>query len=322
VASRPRRLREAGRLLGAGPMTWARLVFRLQPSAIGFAALVCLGLAGLTLSLPSMLAECGSPNAPDDCRVIRLFGSPLGDAVRMTYMAIGLAMYAVPLVLGVPILTSEIERRTAMIAWPLAASRMKWLAWRAGSVLVVGLLLIGVMALAAEWLATSGAPPGDLGFAQHGARGISLMTRAGLMFVVALAVGAVVGRLLPSLLISIALALGLSITVDALPPYGVESTELTAAETNGGSPYTTGGAYRAPDGRPIGEDEANAISRAAFEEYSPELPPDSVLPYSVSYGVAGSRYFEVLARESAVLVGATALVGGVATAVVQRRRPE
>jgi len=175
-------------------MTWARLTFRLQPSSIGFVALVCLGLAVLTLNLPSMLAECGSRDAPDNCRVIHLFGSPLGDAVGMTYVAIGLAMYAVPLVLGVPILTSEIERRTAMIAWSLSASRMRWLAWRAGSVLVVGLLLIGLMALAAEWMAAADAPDTDLGFAQHGARGISLMTRAGLMFAASLAVGAARSR--------------------------------------------------------------------------------------------------------------------------------
>lgn len=303
-------------------MTWARLTFRLQPSSIGFAASLCLALAGLTLSLPPMLAECGSLSASDDCRTIHLFGSPLGDAVGMTYLAIGLAMYAVPLVLGVPILTSEIEQRTAMIAWPLAGSRLKWLAWRAGSVLVVGLLLIGAMALAAEWLAAADAPDTDLGFAQHGARGISLMTRAGLMFAASLAVGAVIGKLLPSLLIGTALAVGLSMAVAVLPPYGVESTELTAAEADGGSPFTTGGAYRAPDGTPISHDEAAAMNMAAFEEYSPELPPDSVLPISVSYGIAGSRYFEVLARESALLVGATVLVGGVAAAVVQRRRPE
>jgi hypothetical protein len=149
-----------------------------------------------------------------------------------------------------------------------------------------------------------------------------MVVRSTLMLVAAVTVGAVVGRLLPSLLLSIALAVGLSVAVELLPPYGVEPTELTAAETNGGNPFTTGGAYRAPDGTPISEDEANAIGQAVYREYSPELPPDSVLPYSVSYGIAGSRYSEVLVRESAVLIGATVLVAGVAAAVVQRRRPE
>jgi hypothetical protein len=309
-------------------MTWARLTFRLQRSSIGFAAVVCLGLAmvaaWLTMNVPSMLAQCETSAAPDGCGVIRVFGSPIGEPVMMTQLVIRLAMYAVPLVLGVPVLTSEIERRTAMISWPLAGSRVRWLAWRAGSVLVIGLVLIGIMAFAAEQLARARDPDTDLGFLAHGLRGISMLTRAGLMLVVAVAVGAVIGRLLPSLLIGIALAVALSTAVDALPTYGVAPTELTLSGSNfeGGHPLQTGHAYRAPDGTPISDDEAEAMLMAVFEEYSPELPPDSALPQDVFYGVAGSRYFEVLARESALLIGATVLVAGLAAAVVQRRRPE
>lgn len=309
-------------------MTWARLTFRLQPSSIGFAAVVCLGLAGvaawLTLNLPSMLAECASPRAPQDCGVISIFGSPLGGTVMMTQLAIGVAMYAVPLVLGVPIVTSEIEGRTAMIAWPLAGSRLRWLAWRAGSVLVIGLILIGILAFSAEQLARASDPATELGFLAHGSRGISLVARSILMLGIAVALGAAIGRLLPSLMIGIALAVGLSTAVDAPPPYGVAPTELTLSGSNfeGGHPFQTGHAYRAPDGTPMSDDEAEAIFMAVYEEYSPDLPPDTVLPQDVYYGIAGSRYFEVLARESAVLVGASVLVAGVAAAVVQRRRPE
>jgi hypothetical protein len=309
-------------------MTWARLTFRLQPSSIRFAAFVCLGLAAaaawLSLSLPSILEECASPTALHDCGTVSLLGSPLGDPALLFSLGIGVAMYAVPLVLGVPVLTSEIERRTAKIAWPLAGSRLKWLAWRAGSVLVIGIVLVGVMAVAAEVLAGAEAPEQDLGFLSHGTRGISMVTRAGLMLVVAVAVGAVIGRLLPSLLVGIALAVGLSTAVEGLPPYGVAPTELRLAGSSfeGGYPLQTGHAYRAPEGTPMSDDEAEAMSMAAYEEYSPELPPSSALPQDVYYGIAGSRYFEVLARESAVLFGATVLVAGVAAAVVQRRRPE
>lgn len=314
-------------------MTWARLVFRLQPSSIGFAAAVCLGLAAmaawLAISLPSMLAQCDMAAAQHGCGVIHLFGSPMGEPVMMLQLVIGGAIYAVPIVLGVPVLTTEIERRTAMIAWPLAMSRPRWLAWRAGSVLVVGTVLIGVLAVATEALAGAKAPDTDLGFAAHGGRGISLMTRAVLMLVVAVAVGAVIGRLMPSLLVGIALAVVISTAVGSLVPYGVESTELTPTEITpteavyeGGHPLMTGHAYRAPDGTPISDDEAEALRMAIYAEYSPDQPPDSLLPRDVQFGIAGSRYGEVLARESAVLVGATVLVGGLAGAVVQRRRPE
>jgi hypothetical protein len=306
-------------------VTWARLTFRLQRSSIGFAVVACLGLAAvaawLTLSLPSTLAECSAPTASHDCGVISLFGSPLGDTMLMFNLVVTVATYAVPLVLGVPVLTTEIERRTAMIAWPLAGSRLKWLAWRGGSVLVIGLVLVGLMAAAAEALAHANDPGRDLGFASHGARGISLVLRSTLMLTVAIVVGAVVGRLLPALLIGIALAVGISFAVELPRPYGVGSTELTASELSG-HPVTTGHAYRAPDGTPISDDDAEAMMMAAYQEYSPELPPDSVLPIDVSYGIAGSRYSEVLVRESAVLIGATVLVGGVAALVVVRRRPE
>lgn len=309
-------------------MTWARLAFRLQPSSIGFAAVVCLGLAGLAAwlgtNIRSMLAQCETAAAPDGCGTIFVLGSPMGEPVMMTQLVVGVAMYAVPLVLGVPVVTQEIEQRTAMIAWPLTASRLRWLAWRAGPVLVIGIVLIGIMAFAAEQMARASDPGTDLGFLAHGSRGISLVVRSVLMLVIAVALGAAIGRLIPSLLVGIAVAVGLSIAVDALPPYGVASTELTLSESSseGEHPFSTGHAYRAPDGTPISDDDAEAMMMAAYQAYSPEFPPDSVLPIDVSYGIAGSRYFEVLARESAVLVGATVLVGGVAAAVVQRRRPE
>jgi hypothetical protein len=307
-------------------MTWARLAFKLQPSSIGFATLVCLGLAALagwlTLSLPAQLAECASRTSSQDCGTVSLFGSPLGDAPLMVNMAIAVAMYAVPVVLGATILPGEIERRTAMIAWPLARSRSRWLAWRAGWPLVIGILLVGVMAIAAEMLGHAQADGSDTGFLLHGTRGISLVTRAALMFAVALAVGAIVGRLLPALLVSAAVALTLSVILTAFPPYGVESVELTEADANRGYPFTTDVGYRSADGRPIGEDEANEISQAAFAEYSPDFPPDSILPYTVSYGIASTRYGEVLARESAVLLGAAVLAGLTATLVVQRRAPD
>ncbi len=308
-------------------MTWARLAFRLERSAIGLAAIVCLGLAAISLwlgvNLQSMLAEC-SASAMHDCGTVSPFGSPLGEPVLLTRLALGVAMYAVPLVLGVPMLSSEIERRTAMIAWPLAGSRLKWLAWRAGSVIVIGLVLISVMAFASELMVRADVQDAELGFAGHGVRGVSMMTRALLMLMVAIAIGAMIGRLLPSLLVGIALAVGLSYGVEVLPPYGLASTELTASEASsgGGYPFQTGHAYRAPDGTPISDDEAEAMMMAVYQEYSPDLPPDSMLPQDVIYGIAGSRYLDVLVRESAVLLGATILVAGVAVTVVQRRRPE
>jgi hypothetical protein len=241
----------------------------------------------------------------------------------LTQLGIGVAMYAVPLILGVPLLTREIEHKTAMIAWPLAGSRLKWFAWRAAPVFLIGLVLTGIMAFAAQQLAEAYFPNSNIGFQGHGARGFSLVARSTLMLVVAVLLGAVIGRLLPALLIGIALAYGLSIGLDALLRSWVEPARLSASDSieTGAFPLTTGHEYVAPDGTAITDEEGEALYQLVYEEHGPE-PDPSLLPRDVFYGVAASRYPEVLVRESSALVGATILAAGTAIAVVARRRPE
>ena len=105
-------------------MTWARLAFKLQPSSMGFAAVVCLALAAaafwLVSDMRTVLEACGAAGEPKACQVIYAFQDTHGQAVQLIQMGIGLATFGIPLVLGVPMLTQEIEQKTAMIAWPLA----------------------------------------------------------------------------------------------------------------------------------------------------------------------------------------------------------
>lgn len=308
-------------------LSWARLAFRLQPSSIGFAAFVCLGLAAAALWLAadmrSVLEACGAPDEPKACQVVYAFQETHMNAVYLTQTGIGLAMYGIPLVLGAPILTREIEHKTAMIAWPLAGSRLRWLAWRALPVLAVALVVIGAMAFAADQLAQAYFPHSDIGFDRHGVRGISLVTRSALMFAAALLLGAMIGRLLPALLIGIVLAAGISTAFDSLLSNWVESGELDQSDSilGGGFPLNTGFEYRPADGSPMSDVEAETLYQDLYEEYGESVDP-ALLPQEVFYGVAGSRYAEVLVRESAAIVGATALAGGLAAVVVQRRRPE
>jgi len=307
---------------------WVRLSYKLGRAEIMFAAALCLGLAAAALwlvaDMRSVLALCGTPNGPEACDVIYAFQTSHGNAVGTIQMAMGLAQYAVPLVLGVTILTREIEQRTAMIAWPLAGSRVKWLAWRVAPVLLIGLGLIGALAFAAEQLMQAYLPHSDLGFANHGARGASMLTRAALVLVTAMAVGAVTGRVLPALLIGIVLAAGLSAGLGALLPLWVEPAELSEADSifSGAQPLNTGFEYRAQDGTPISDFEAETMIQAAYEDAGEEEPDPSLLPKEVFFGVAASRYPEVLVRESAALGAATVLVGALAAVIVRRRRPE
>lgn len=309
-------------------MTLARLTFRLQPSSIGVAAFVCLALAGAALWLAadmrSVLEGCGAPDEPKACQVIYAFQDTHMNAVFLAQTGISLAMFGVPLVLGVPILTREIEHGTAMIAWPLAGSRLKWLAWRVLPVVVVAGALVGVMAFAADQLAQAYFPHSDIGFDRHGSRGLSLVTRAMLMFAAAVLLGAVIGRLLPALLLGIAVAVGISSGTDALLRSWVEPTELSQSESvfTGAFPLTYRLEFRAPDGSPMSDAEYESYLQGLYEDAAGGEPDPSRMPQEVLHGVAASRYPEVLLRESAAIGGAAVLAGVLAAAVVQRRRPE
>jgi hypothetical protein len=308
-------------------MTWWRLTYRLQAPGILFSAAVCLGLAAaaawLAIDMRSALASCGAPNEPSACTVIFAFQNTHGNAVYMVQAGMGLAQFGVPLVLGVPILTREIEQRTAMIAWPLAGSRLRWLAWRVIPVIVVGAVLLGVMAVAAEQLAQAYFPHADIGFAGHGSRGTSLVMRSALVLTAAVLLGAMIGRLLPALLIGIALSIGVSTGMDAALPHWVEPAELSQSDSifSGANPLNTGFEYRDANGTPLDDQEAELMMQAIYEEHGPE-PDPALLPQEVFYGVAASRYGEVLLRESGALVAGTVLLGGAAVIVVARRRPE
>ena len=309
-------------------MTWARLAFKLQPSSIGFAAFVCLALAGAALWLAAdmrtVLNACGTPDEPKACQVIFAFQDTHGQAVMMTQMGIGLATYGIPLVLGVPILTREIEHKTAMIAWPLAGFRLKWLAWRVVPVLLVALVLIGVLAFAADQLAQAYFPHDDIGFTQYESRGVPMVMRAGLVLVLGVAVGAVIGRLLPSLLVGIGLCVALSTALAAALPHWVPSAELTGPETviYGPGPLRTDAEYRLADGRLISAQEGEILVQELYEENGGDEPDPALLPQQVMYGIAADRYGEVLVRESAAIAAATVLAGALAVGVVGRRRPE
>ena len=309
-------------------MTSGRLAFKLHASSIVFAAVVCLGLAAaalwLTFDMRSVLEACGGPGEPKACQVIFAFQDTHGQAVLMTQMGIGLAMYGVPLALGVPIVTREIEHRTAMLAWPLAGSRLKWLAWRVLPVLLVALVLLGVLAFAADQLMQAYFPHDNIGFYGYESRGVPFVMRAVLVLVAGVAVGAIIGRLLPSLLVGIGLCLALSAALGAALPSWVASAELAGSEMEmfGPGPLRTGVEYELADGRVISAQEGEILMQELYEESGGEEPDPALMPRQVIYGIAADRYGEVLVRETAVVLGATVATAVIAGAVVRRRRPE
>jgi ABC-type transport system involved in multi-copper enzyme maturation permease subunit len=190
-----------------------RLAWRLQRWEFAFVVIGGLGLAAVAFwqafDMRSMLTGCGTPSAAPACQFIYPFQETHGNVVLLTQMPIGLAPFVAGLLLGVPIVTREVEHRTALLAWPLAGSRARWLAWRVMPALIIGLAVMVVLAVADDLMAQAYLPKSDLGFLHHGSRGVPLVMRALVVLALGVALGALIGRLLPALLVGIALCVGI-----------------------------------------------------------------------------------------------------------------
>jgi hypothetical protein len=304
------------------------MAWRLQRDGLLFCIALCgvmaLAEAWLAFDMRSYLVGCGTAHAADACQFVYPFQKTHGNAVQLLQMMNGLVPYAVGLVLGVPIVAHEIEHRTALIAWPIARSRLRWLAWRATPILLGALVLTGLLAAAAEQMSQAYLPKSDLGFLLFGERGIPLVARALAALTLGVAIGTVTGRLLPALLVGIGLSVAMSIGFDAVRDRWLPSVELAGEQTpfENGNPMTTEILYRLPDGSIIGNEEGEARIEAAYEANNFEEPDPDTLPQPVFYGIGGDRYGDVVLRESLALAVLGTALGGIAIAAVQRRRPE
>ena len=310
-------------------MTALRLTWRVQRPEILFVAALCLGLAAtaawLAFDMRSIFAHCqpgGPPEAP--CGVIYAFQMSHGNAVQTMDLVVGLVPFIAGLVLGVPIVSREVEHRTALIAWPLSGSRVRWLAWRSMPVFAIALVLVAVLAFASDEMWRAYFPTSDIGFAEYESRGIPLVTRAALMLVVGVAAGAVIGRLLPSLLVGIGLSVAILVGFALVLPYWVPSAELTGGELVifGPGPLRTGAEYRLATGEIVSAQEGEILMQSLYEESGGEEPDPAVMPQQIMYGVSADRYPEVLLRESLVITATALAVAVIAVMIVRRRRPE
>ncbi|MGZ8562501.1 MAG: hypothetical protein ACXWWU_02660 [Candidatus Limnocylindria bacterium] len=235
-----------------------------------------------------------------------------------------LTPFALGMILGVPVVAREIEGRTAGIAWTLSRSRFRWLIQRGVPLVVAVIVLAAAVGIGSE-LVTRTNPFADLGanpgFADYTSRGVLLPVRALAVLLLAIAVGAMVPRQLPALLlaagVTVALFVALTIGMDAwmtseARPIPIDYTQL-------GGPRIFDVAYR---------DDATGEVISMNDFYNRygdvAIPDDQQNPpgfTQVAIGIPGSEYWPWVLRETAI-VGALALgSGGLAMFVVERRRP-
>jgi ABC-type transport system involved in multi-copper enzyme maturation permease subunit len=114
------------------------------------------------------------------------------------------------LFLGIALAGKEIDRGTTVFAWSLTPSRRRWLFGRVAPVAVVivlASLAAGILADRLEGLRDPGVDPA-LTFEHLGIRGIVVAGETLLVFGIALAAGAILGRILPALLLALAVSIG------------------------------------------------------------------------------------------------------------------
>jgi hypothetical protein len=234
------------------------------------------------------------------------------------------------LVLGVPLVSREIEHRTAGMAWTLSRSRTWWLARRVAflALLIVGLLL--ALSIAGEVLASAQMPSLhlDRDFAWYGRRGALIVVRGLAALGIGVLVGAWLGRVIPALLVAIVASVlifsGISLGMDRwmegdaiVQPFGLDRA--------GGR--SLGQRIELPSGQlvtygdfPFRGDTWD-VEGEIFAAAADIGHPDRIIGWDRELLVPGPLYPQIVLRESAV-VGGTAVLLALATIfVVGRRRP-
>lgn len=238
-----------------------------------------------------------------------LFGSPL------MVPLVGLPSIAA-LLLGVPLVARELERGTSRLAWSLTPSRTRWLVTRLVPMLVVLAAISYVAGFAADRLSGSFQPDRDLSnaFDGFGVRGGLIASRAVFVFSVAVAVGAVVGRVLPALILSAIIA-AVGIAGGEIVHQQILKGEAVAIEQAAVQPgdLYVDQRFRLPDGTVVGWEYF--VDSDQYDANGESIYPE------VTMVVLAERYRFVEGREALALAGGSLVACLLAGVVVTRRRP-
>jgi hypothetical protein len=306
-----------------------RLAWRLNRfEAIGFGVLLAflvaaaIGVAGLLDATGYGRLCMGDAGAqPVACEAMgREFYGYQESLVPMVQGLLGLAPFLLAALVGAPLVARELERGTSRLAWSLAPSRVRWFVVR----VVPSVVLVFVLALAAGLALdrlTGAVEPGvdaARSFSGFGSRGVVLAARAVFVLAIGVCLGALLGRMLPALLLAAVVGwIGIAGGSYVHSRWLATEAVISQTETGGPGDLFVDQRIKAPDGRIMTWDEIYA-----------ELPPTDdgadwpPAGYTfISYVVPAERLPFVQARECAALTGASFVFLVIAAAAVRRRRP-
>jgi ABC-type transport system involved in multi-copper enzyme maturation permease subunit len=252
------------------------------------------------------------------------FGQWMSRIARMSMTVVPIFPFAAGLLIGGPLIARELESGTARLAWSLSPSRIRWFAQRALPALALVAAAALVIGLTSEALFRTTNPSMNLdeSFVGFRGRGALVALEALVVATVALALGSILGRMVPTFVLSLVLAAGIGVAIDK-----VESDLLLGEAAigdsqtfmfNGGDMYLSS-RFRLSDGTIASWEQLVAI-HPEIEYQGFEEGPGSEITTVTMY-IPGSRYHDIERREAMILIGVAGLFAAAAAVVVMRRRP-
>jgi len=274
-----------------------RLAWRMQRWELGLLIGSGLVLTAVALALPS-LGEAGI----GDQRMIVLFLTVAGPVLMGS-------------VLGIGIVAGDVELGTARIAWSLTGSRFRWIWLRLWPIALVG-AVIGVLLGAASARLMDLTSPSDIFTFQM--RGPVVGFHFVIAVAIAMLVGSVVRRVLPGLLVALAMTAGAFVAEGVLLQSWLQGqVELVAFAERTAEPILAVLAHEfatiAADGSLVVSQPECVTQAECMRAYEAMTPVMLVVP--------GDAYWPLLAFESALAVGTVAVSMLGTTAITRRWGP-
>lgn len=261
----------------------------------------------------------------DTARCPSLVGfSSINSVAGLLLAAMGLMPFAIGGLVGSQLVATELDRETATLAWSLAPSRTQWLVDRAASPLAIIVFVLTVAAISSGYLEAARTPALQLArsFNDYGLWGPLLVFRGIAAFGVGLLVGAVTGRILPSLLITLAVGAALFVALPTAASLGQTLVPVVSDETPADEfPLHVIGGWRDPSGVVLTDEQARAMVPPGIT--GPGAAEDWLSEHftAVGLGIPGIRLAEVVAREAALLLLGGIVLLALTGATLRRRRP-
>ncbi len=310
-------------------VTWARLTLRLSRfELLAFGGFVALFIVATVVTA----ARIDAVRPPVEC-LVNFEAPPLGCDLKSSAwygaqggvagLSVGLLVFlsfAAGLFLGVPVVARELERGTARLAWSLAPSRMRWFVARMLPLLVLLAIVTFLAGIATDRFVASTTTETDLSnsFTAFGFRGLLIASRAVFVFAVGVAVGAIVARALPAIILAAVIAT-VGLTGGERVHQLILASEAVAIPMdqsgNGGRPgdLYIDQKFVLPDGTLV--DYGYFGGADPYDEFgNPKYP-------IVMLAISGERYRFVETREALALAGGSLVALVLAGFVVSRRRP-